>query len=119
MDKQFETERFELVNSDRVQVTNFPYGHSETGKLDVWIERNNKGTRFLRQIIVTQGNTGAIFPGIYTKQCHILREKMSGHYHFLDMNDNGIWLFNESFNGSENFTITETPKIQQWLTSAL
>lgn len=115
MEKEFPIERFDVMKTDKVQIADFRYGHSEIGKLDVWIERTDKGTRFLRQVIVDKEDMGGIFPGVYTKHCYILREKETGHYHFLDMNDSGIWLFNASFSGSENFTISELSKIEKWI----
>ncbi len=117
MSKQFATERFELVKADRVQIANHKFGHNEHGKLDVWIEDNDEGTRFLRQITI-RGNTYPMLTGVYTKKCYILCEKATGHYYFLDMNDRGIWLFNENFFGSENFSMEESAKIQQWLANA-
>jgi hypothetical protein len=36
--KQFETERFDLLKDDRVQITNHSFGHNKLGARDVWIE---------------------------------------------------------------------------------
>jgi hypothetical protein len=117
MEKQFETERFDLVKSDRVQIADYRFGHNELGRLDVWIESNDMGKRFLWQI-VGQKDALILHTGVYTKSCFILSEKATGLYYFLDINDFGIWLFNHNFFGSENYNIDESIKIQNWLASA-
>jgi hypothetical protein len=116
MSKQFEMERFAPVKTDRVQVSDYRFGHNEKGKLDVWIESSDNGKRFLWQV-VAPGDTCILHTGIYTKNCYILSEKETGRYYFLDINDYGIWLFNENFFGSENYGIDESIKIQNWLAS--
>lgn len=50
--KQFETERFDLVNADRVHIANHRFGHDRQGELDVWIESNDRGERFLSQLVL-------------------------------------------------------------------
>lgn len=112
---QFETERFDLMKADRVRIANYQFGHNRQGERDVWIESSDKGERFLSQIIV-QGETYAVRKEIYTTKCYILREKATGHYWFLDMNDCGFWLHSESFFGAETFCGDESAKIQKWLT---
>src|SRR5205085_2197220 len=114
MEANFETDRFDLVNADRVQIPDYRFGHNERGKLNVWIESDDKGKRFLHQVVVPD-NKFVLHTGVYTKKCYILREKSSGAYFFLDINDYGIWLFNDGFCGSENFSVGESLKIQQWL----
>jgi hypothetical protein len=114
MSKNFETERFDFVKAERVQVAEYRFGHNELGTLDVWIESNDKSKRFLRQISV-KGKAYNLHTGVYTKNCYILQEKATGRYFFLDMNDTGIWLFNSSFFGAETFNMTESIKIQKWL----
>jgi hypothetical protein len=118
MYKEFETKRFAIMKSDRVEIKDYRFGHNKTGKLDVWIDSSDKGKRFLRQI--TEGkDIGAISTGVYTKNCYILCEKTTGHFYFLDINDSGIWLFNHAFLGAENFEVSESVKIQEWLDNAL
>src|SRR5207237_334808 len=117
MSKQFETERFDLVKTDRVQIADYRFGNNERGKLDVWIESSDKGKTFLSQVLGA-GNKYTKQTGVSTKECYILREKAIDNYSFLDMNDCGIWLFNDAFCGAETFHIDETKKIQEWLTGA-
>jgi hypothetical protein len=52
---------------------------------------------------------------IYTGRCYILREKTTGSYFFLDMNDCGFWLHSAAFSGAETFCGDESVKIQEWL----
>ena len=112
---QFETERFDLLKDDRVRVADCRFGHNGRGSRDVWIESSDKGKRFLSQITF-QGETYAVRKEIYTKQCYILREKSTGRYYFLDLNDCGFWLHSDTFSGAETFFGDESVKIQKWLT---
>ena len=114
MSSQFEMERFDLVKTDRVHIPDFKFGDKAQGKLDVWIDSSNKGKRFLRQITF-QGRTRRVLTGMYTRECYILREKATKRYYFLDMNDYGTWLFNETFFGAVTFYGDESKKIRNWL----
>ena len=114
MNKQFETERFDLVKADKVRIADYRFGRNMRGERDVWIESGEKGERFLSQIIV-QGEPMAVREEIYTTKCYILREKATGRYWFLDMNDCGFWLHGESFSGAETFSGDESIRIQNWL----
>jgi hypothetical protein len=113
--KQFETERFDLVNADRVRISNHRFGHNRQGELEVWIEGNDRGERFLSQLVV-QGESHAVRKEVYTTKCYILREKATGSYWFLDMNDCGFWLHSKAFSGAETFYGDESVRIQKWLT---
>jgi hypothetical protein len=115
--KQFETERFDLVKADKVRVANHRFGHNTVGARDVWIESSDKGERFLSQFVV-EGESYAVRKEIYTTKCYILREKATGRYWFLDMNDCGFWLHSDSFFGAETFFGDESVKIQKWLAGA-
>jgi hypothetical protein len=115
MMNQFETERFDLLKENRVCVDDYRFGHNRQGTRDVWIERSDKGERFLSQISC-KGETSAIRKEIYTNQCYILREKTTGRFYFLDLNVCGFWLHNETFSGAETFFGDESVKIQKWLT---
>ena len=42
--------------------------------------------------------------------------KETGRFHFLDRNDCGFWLENESFSGARTFDGDESVRIQKWLT---
>jgi len=115
--KQFETDRFDLVRTDKVRIANFHFGHDRQGERDVWIETGAKGERFLSQIIVP-GETYAVRKEIYTTRCYILHEKATGRYWFLDQNDCGFWLHDEHFSGAETFFGDESISIQNWLADA-
>jgi hypothetical protein len=116
MHTQFDTARYDLVKTDKVRIANHRFGHNEQAELDVWIESSDKGKRFLSQLII-EGTTYAMRKEIYTTSCYILLEKATGLYWFLDMNDCGFWLHNESFFGAQTFHGDEARKIQNWLTS--
>ena len=117
MFKEFETERFDLLKADKVRIANHPFGHNKLGERDVWIERSDKGERFLSQFI-GQGGNASVRKEIYTAKCYILREKTTGHYWFLDMNDCGFWLHSHTFFGVETYSGDEFVKVQQWLDGA-
>src|SRR6202035_5282405 len=96
MSKDFETARYEIVTANRIHIADYKFGHDYQGELDVWIERNDRGERFLSQIIV-QEERFAVRYEVYTDKCYILREKATGQYGFLDQNDCGFWLHNKKF----------------------
>jgi hypothetical protein len=110
----FETGRFDLLTDDSVNVADYRFGHNTQGQRKVWIESSNKGKRFLSQITY-EGNTCAVRKEIYAEQCYILREKATGHYYFLDLNDCGFWLHSETFSGAQTFFGDESVKVQKWL----
>jgi hypothetical protein len=113
---QFDTERFDLLTEDRVCVADYRFGHNRQGQRDVWVESSDKGERFLSQITF-QGGACAVRKEIYTRKCYILREKTTGRYYFLDLNDCGFWLHSEAFFGAETFSGDESVKIEKWLMS--
>jgi hypothetical protein len=114
---QFEMDRFDLIKADAVRIADYRFGDDRQGGLKVWIESTEKGTRFLSQIDV-QGEAYPVRAGIYTQKCYILRDKTTGRYHFLDMNDCGFWLRSERFSGAHAYRGDETVKIQKWLAAA-
>ena len=114
MIKQFETGRFNLVKADKVRIANYRFGHNREGERDVWIENTEKGERFLSQIIF-QGTPLGVRQEIYTTKCYILREKATGRYWFLDLNDCGFWLHGENFSGAQTYFGDESVRIQNWL----
>jgi hypothetical protein len=116
MTNQFETERFDLVKADKVRIADHRFGHNRQGELDVWIETSDRGERFLSQLVV-EGETFAVRKEVFTTKCYILREKATGRYWFLDMNDCGFWLHNKAFSGAATFSGEDSAKIQKWLTS--
>jgi hypothetical protein len=118
MHTQFDTERYDLMKTDKVRIANHRFGHNEQGDLDVWIESSGRGERFLSRLIV-KGETYAVRKEVYTTRCYILLEKATGLYWFLDMNDCGFWLHNESFFGANTYYGDEARKIQKWLTGAV
>lgn len=111
---QFEPERFDLLKENRVCVADYSFGHNRHGQREVWIESGEKGERFLSQITF-EGETRAVRKEIYTGKCYILREKTTGRYYFLDLNDCGFWLHNETFSGAETFFGDKSVKVQKWL----
>jgi len=111
---QFDTERFYLLTEDRVCVADYRFGHNRQGQRDGWIESSDNGERFLSQITF-QGGACTVRKEIYTRKCYILREKTTGRYYFLDLNDCGFWLHNETFFGAETFSGDESVKIEEWL----
>jgi hypothetical protein len=116
MPNHLETERFDLLKDESVCVNDYRFGHNRQGKRDVWIERTEKGERFLSQITF-EGQALAVRKEIYTGHCYILREKSDGRYYFLDVNDCGFWLHSDTFSGAQAFAGDEAAKIQQWLIS--
>jgi hypothetical protein len=46
--------------------------------------------------------------------CFILREKTTGGYRFLDVNDCGFWLHTGAFSGAETFFGDESVRVQKW-----
>jgi hypothetical protein len=109
-----DTDRFDLLKEGKVCISDFCFGHNRHGKRDVWIERSAKGERFLSQI-TCEDSTLPVRSEIYTSRCYILREKASGRYYFLDLNDVGFWLHSETFSGAETFSGDESVKIKAWL----
>jgi hypothetical protein len=114
---QFELEKFDLVTEETVHIADHLFGHNRMGKLDVWIERGDKGERFLSQLHA-QGEIYAVRKEVYSKNCYILRDKLTGQYWFLDSNACGYWLQNASFYGAKTFAQTETARITKWLIEA-
>jgi hypothetical protein len=114
MFNHFETGRFDLLKADRVNIANQRFGRDRQGVKEVWIESSEKGERFLSRPIV-QGEAYAVRTEIYTTKCYILREKKTGRYWFLDMNDRGFWLHNDTFSGAETFSGEESTRIEKWL----
>ena len=114
MSKQFETERFDLVQTDRVHIDDYSFGHSRRGELDVWIESSRLGKRFLRQVTV-HGQVNAVNHGAYTTECYFLRERATGRIYFLDRDARGFYLQSDLFFGAEAFLGEEARKITTWL----
>jgi len=114
MRNHLETERFDLLKTDKVCVADYRFGHNRQGKRDVWIERSDKGERFLSQITL-EGEALAVRKEIYTGRCYILREKTGGRYYFLDQNDCGFWLHGAAFSGAQTFCGEDAVRIQEWL----
>jgi hypothetical protein len=115
MTKEFEPERYDLVDADKVHITDHRFGRNQLGELDVWIENSDKGERFLSQLVY-EGGSYAVRYEVFTKKCYILREKATGRYRFLDMNERGFWLRTDTFSGAETFFGDRAAKVQTWLT---
>jgi len=112
--KQFEPDRFILLNENRVTVSGYRFGHDRKAQRDVWIESSDRGKRFLSQI-TSEGETYNVRKEIYARDCYFLREKGTGRYYFLDRNDCGFWLHGAEFSGAQTFFGDESTKIQKWL----
>ena len=110
----FETDRFDLLAEDSVNVVDYRFGHNRQGERKVWIESTDKGKRFLSQI-TSEGSTCAVRKEIYTLRCYILREKSTGRYYFLDINDCGYWLHDETFSGAKSFSGEEAGRVREWV----
>jgi hypothetical protein len=117
MFKRFETERYEVLKADSVSIPDHRIGHNRLGDLVVCIERGNGVERFSSQFTV-QGETYPVRKEVYAQKCFILRETATGSYWFLDVNDCGYWLHNDTFLGAETFGGDELPRIQEWLGQA-
>lgn len=115
--KALETAQYDLVKASRVHIADYQFGHNQQGALEVWIESNDRGERFLSQIIAQEGSY-PVRHEVYTSKCYILREKATGQYGFLDQNDSGFWLHSKTFSGAETFFGEESAKIQKWLTAS-
>lgn len=114
MHEQFDPQRFELVDTDKVKIAGYRFGHNMQGELTVWIEKTDRGERFLSQIAV-HGKGYPVRKEVYTSKCYILREKATERYWFLDLNGCGFWLHNETFSGAMTFAGKGAVKIQEWL----
>ena len=114
MQKQFDTGRYDLMEADAVRVLNYQFGRNKQGEREVWIERDDKGERFASRLIVL-GVPYAVRHEIYTGKCYILRERGTVRYWFLDRNDCGFWLQNDSLQGVITFTGDEPERIQEWI----
>jgi hypothetical protein len=114
MTKPFELERCELVRDEKAHIANHPFGHNRQGELEVWIECDHKGERFLSQLQV-RGELYAVRKEIYSKKCYILRDRDTGRHWFLDKNACGFWLQNASFDGARTFSGEESARLDQWL----
>ena len=110
----FETDRFDLLAEDSVNVADYRFGHNRQGQRKVWIESTDKGKRFLSQI-TSEGSTCAVRKEIYTLRCYILREKSTGRFYFLDQNECGFWLHNDNFSGAKTYFGDKSAKVQKWL----
>jgi hypothetical protein len=115
--RRFEAERYDLLKSDSVRIANHRIGHNRLGEFMVWIERSDRGERFSSQFTV-DGETYPVRKEVYTEKCFILRETATDSYWFLDRNDCGYWLHNDTFLGAETFNGEESPRIQKWLADA-
>lgn len=111
---QFEYNHYELITAELVHISDYKLRYNLKGELNVWIESDETGKRFSSQLTI-EGNVYAIRHEPYTKECFILREQLTGRYHFLDHNDCGFWLQNESFFGAKVFKETESQNISNWL----
>ena len=114
MRKEFDEERFDLVDGDRVHIADLRFGHGRHGDLDVWTVRGESGVAFVRQITVG-GTAGPTSQGVYALECVIMREKATGRFFFLERDDRGFTLQTHEFFGAEAFLGAEAAKVETWL----
>ena len=118
MSSEFEGDQYDLINEDRIRVPNHRFGHDRYADLDVWIESDSKGERFLSQLRI-EGETFQVRKEAYTRKCYILRHKATGDFRFLDLNDCGFWLQTCSFSGAQTFFGDESVEVHEWLKNCL
>ncbi len=118
MANQWVTQGYDLMTTDHVRVVNHRYGQDKQRETEVWIERSERGQRFMTQLFVA-GEPYAVGEQIYVRECYIVRDKVSGKYGFLDRNDCGYWLHTATFVGAQTFSGPEAVKVQQWLAETI
>jgi hypothetical protein len=114
MRKTFETERYSLSKVDSVHLVDQRCGNNKQCDVDVWIESNPLGKRFLRQNTI-HGEKFPINFGIYSQGCYVLQETTTGRYYFLEMAARGFFLQSDRFDGAEFYLGDEATKIKEWL----
>jgi len=112
--KEFDVERFDLVNADSVHIADHHYGHNRRGDLDVWTVKGETGTAFVRQMTI-QGTVGPLSQGVYALACSFLRERATGRYFFLERDARGFYVQSQDFFGAEAFLGDEAVKVETWL----
>ena len=114
MRRTFEEERYSLSEATRVHLVDQRCGNYQLCEVDVWIESDPLGKRFVRQNTI-HGEKNPISYGIYSQECYILREKTSGRYYFLEMAARGFFLQSDLFYGAEFYLGDEATRIREWL----
>ena len=114
MIREFDTNRFDLLDTPRVHITGHRYGHDDGGDLDVWTVKEDAGTAFVRQITV-HGEVSPRTQGVYSLACFFLREKHSGRDFFLEKSARGFSLASDEFFGAESYLGAEAERVDAWL----
>jgi hypothetical protein len=112
--RQFETDRYAISEISSLQLVDQRCGRDKRGEVDVWIESDAFGKRFLRQDTI-QGKKTAIIYGIYSQGCYFLQEKATGRYFFLEMAARGFFLQSDGFYGADFYGGNEATRIRDWL----
>ena len=74
MTREFDVDRFDLLDTPRIHIADHAYGHNNVGELDVWTVTDETGTAFVRQITV-HGAVSSATQGVYSLGCFFLRER--------------------------------------------
>jgi hypothetical protein len=114
MRKKFEMERYSLSEVDSVHLVDQRCGNNRRCDVDVWIESDPLGKRFLRQSTI-QGEKFPVSYGIYSQECYVLQEPATGRYYFLEMAARGFFLQSDCFYGAEFYLGDEATRIREWL----
>lgn len=115
MREEFRPERFVLLPEDRVHIPEEVMPWGQRGSTDVWVVRDGKGARFVRQSIV-DGFLRPVSEGLYAEECFLLRERGTGRYFFLERITRTFCLQDDSFSGAATFSGDEALRITRWLT---
>jgi hypothetical protein len=114
MHREFDADRFDLMNVDSVHIPDHHLGHNRYGGLQVWTVRGESGVAFAHRI-VDPGEVGPISQGVNALACLFLHERESGRVFFLERDARGFTLQSEDFFGAEAYLGDEAVKVDAWL----
>lgn len=114
MHKEFDTQRYDLLDVDSVHIANHRFGRNKHGELDVWTTRGRTGTAFARRMTV-DGTAGPVSQGVYTDACYFLRERATGNFLFLERDDRGFILQSDDFFGAVAYLGDEAVRVDAWI----
>ena len=114
MEKEFDAQRFDLLDASSVHLPDHPFGHNRRGELDVWTTSGGTGAAFVRRMTV-DGVAGPMRQGVFGTACYFLREKATERYFFLERDTRGFYLHSEDFFGARTYFGAEAAKVDAWL----
>ena len=114
MRKEFDAERFDLVDADSVHLPVRAARHDGGGELDVWTTKSPAGTAFVRRSKV-DGLAGPLRQGVYGTACYFLLEKATERFFFLERDARGFYLHDDEFFGVRTYFGAEAAKVDAWL----